>query len=77
MLLEQFECVFVIDDYGVAVRDSVGAIKRDGSGMTFAPSVELNSVFGDGVFVGKHGKVYDPQGTESSSRISEVKMRNS
>ena len=45
--------------------------------MTFAPSVELNSVFGDSVFIWKHGKIYDPQGTESSSRISEVKMRNS
>ena len=45
--------------------------------MLFAPSVELNSVFCDGVFVRERGKIYDPQGTESSSRISEVKMRNS
>lgn len=67
--------MFVIDDYLRAVRDSVKAMKRDGSGMTFAPSVELDSVFRDGVFVRECGKVYYSQGTESSLRISEVKVR--
>ncbi len=69
--------MFVIDDYVSAVRDSVETEKRDGGCVVFAPSVELDSVFRDGVFVGEFGKIYDPQGTESSSRISEVKMRNS